>query len=171
LTRTGPKPRHSINYWVHALSSSLAKGAASYYGRKFQIVLPEMRILSTLFTDGDLTARDLVSLTAMDKAMVSRVLAGLSRQGHVELLENGDRTRLRSWTLTRSGRAFVARLKPEWIRREAIIQAGLSKSEHALLVRLLERLFWASEELRAEEQKEWRAAAENAPRPRRRKKL
>lgn len=151
VVEKGKRPRHSVNYWVHTLSSSLVKGASAYYGRRFKVTLPEMRILSTLHSHGDMPARDLVKLLAMDKGMVSRVLAQLTASGRVELLDAGQRARLRRWTLTPAGRAFVSELQPVWLEREARIQAGLSKSEHDQLVDMLERLFWASEKVRAEE--------------------
>jgi DNA-binding MarR family transcriptional regulator len=153
VVEKGNRPTHSVNYWVHALSSSLVKGATAYYGRHFDVTLPEMRILSTLHSHGDMPARDLVRLLAMDKAMVSRVLAQLSERGRVELLDGGRRSRLRRWTLTPSGRTFVSELQPVWLEREARIQAGLTKAEHDQLVDMLERLFWASENVRAEEKK------------------
>jgi DNA-binding MarR family transcriptional regulator len=149
---SGKRPRHSVNYWVHTLASSLVKGATAYYGRRFDITLPEMRILSTLHSHGDMPARDLVKLLAMDKGMVSRVLAQLAASGRVELLDGGQRARLRRWTLTPSGRAFVSQLQPVWLEREARIQAGLTSAEHDQLVDMLERLFWASEKVRADEQ-------------------
>ena len=155
----GKRTHHSVNYWVHTLSSSLVKGASLYYGRRFNVTLPEMRILSTLHSHGDMPARDLVTLLAMDKGMVSRVLAQLTASGRVELLDGGQRSRLRRWTLTPAGRAFVSELQPVWQEREARIQAGLSGAEHDRLVDMLERLFWASEKVRAEEKKALRTGS------------
>jgi DNA-binding MarR family transcriptional regulator len=157
------RPKHSVNYWVHALSSSLVKGASAYYGRRFNVTLPEMRILSTLYSHGDMPARDLVRLLAMDKGMVSRVLSQLTASGRLKLLDGGQRTRLRRCTLTPAGRTFVKELQPVWQEREARIQAGLSRAEHDLLVDMLERLFWASEEVRAEEKKLQRASSSKVP--------
>ena len=161
----GKGTNHSVNYWVHALSSSLVKGASLYYGRRFNVTLPEMRILSTLHSHGDMPARDLVKLLAMDKGMVSRVLSQLTASGRVELLDGGQRSRLRRWTLTPAGRAFVSELQPVWQEREARIQAGLTGAEHDRLVDMLERLFWASEEVRAEEKKALRAGSSKAQTP------
>lgn len=155
------QPQKSINYWVHALSSSLAKGAASYYGHYYATGLPQMRILSNLHSNGELTARDLVATTAMDKGLVSRVLAGLKSDGLVAHQDDGSRTRLRRWTLTADGKQFVARLQPEWLRREAIIQASLSEAERRRLTSLLERMFHVSENLRMAERAEMAAAGED----------
>ncbi len=148
---------------MHALSSSLFKGATQFYVARFGVGLPEMRVLSTLDSHGPLAAYQLVARTAMDKALVSRVLAALSRRAYVTAASGATPVAARrcAWTLTRSGQDLVRRLRPMWRRREAIIQAELSGTERELLVDMLQRMFSASEALRAQE------ACELKPAPRR----
>jgi DNA-binding MarR family transcriptional regulator len=146
-----PGQDRSINFRVHTLASSLFKGAMQYYVAHFGVGLPEMRILSNLSREGSLAAHQIVALTAMDKALVSRVLTGLNRRGYISSSSRKSDPRRRTWVLSRSGRDLVKRLRPEWRRREQIIQAGLSDAERSLLADLLDRLFAASERLRAEE--------------------
>lgn len=143
----------SINYRVYALASSLSKGAMRFYLAKFGLALPEMRLLSTLGSRRRLSSLELVRLTAMDKGLVSRVLAGLAERGYVEQIPSAAGSSRRAWKLTRTGAALVARLQPVWQEREAKLQADLSAQERKLLLRLLDRLFDASEKLRAEEAK------------------
>jgi len=141
----------SINFRVHTLASSLFKGATQYYGAHFGVGLPEMRVLSNLGSEGPLAAHQIVALTAMDKALVSRVLTTLSRRRYVTSASPKTDPRRRTWELTRAGQDLVRQLRPEWKRREAIIQAGLSETERHLLADMLERMLVASERLRAEE--------------------
>lgn len=141
----------SINFRVHTLASSLFKGATQYYGARFGVGLPEMRVLSNLGSEGPLAAHQIVALTAMDKALVSRVLTMLNRRQLVRSSARKSDPRRRTWQLTPAGRDLVDRLRPEWRRREAIIQAGLSDDERALLSDLLDRLFLTSETLRVDE--------------------
>jgi DNA-binding MarR family transcriptional regulator len=141
----------SINFRVHALASSLFKGATQYYGASFKVSLPEMRILSSLGRERKLAAYRLVELTAMDKGLVSRVLRALVRRGLIASSAPTIDPRRRVWQLSRSGIELVKRLRPEWRRRESIIQAELSKSERMVLAKLLDRMFVASEKLRSEE--------------------
>lgn len=165
-SRREPK---SINFRLHTLASSLFKGAAQYYGAHFGIGLPEMRILSNLGGEGPLPAHQLVAITAMDKALVSRVLTTLSQRGL--LIASASRTdpRRRTWRLSAAGRELVRKLQPEWKRREAIIQAGLSKREQSVLGNLLDRMLAASEQLRAEEARQLRAKKAAFPRPKARR--
>ena len=143
----------SINYRVYALASSLSKGAMRFYLAKFGLALPEMRLLSTLGSRRRLSSLELIKLTAMDKGLVSRVLNGLRQRGWVEQVPSTEGSNRRVWKLTRTGAALVARLQPVWRERESRLQSDLTPQEHELLSRLLERLFQASERLRAEEAK------------------
>jgi len=150
----------SINFRIHTLASSLFKGATQYYGAHFGVGLPEMRVLSNLGSEGRLAAHRIVELTAMDKALVSRVLTVLSRRGYLVSSSPRSDPRRRTWQLSRAGQDLVKRLRPEWQRREAIIQAGLSAAEREVLADLLDRLLLASETLRAEEATQVQAARE-----------
>jgi DNA-binding MarR family transcriptional regulator len=145
------RQNESINYRVYALASSLSKGAMRFYLTKFGLALPEMRLLSTLGSHRRLSSHEFVTLTAMDKGLVSRVLSRLAERGCVEQVRSAAGARHRIWKLTRDGAALVARMRPVWQERESRLQSGLSAQERKLLLRLLDRLFQASEKLRAEE--------------------
>jgi len=152
----------SINFRIHALASSLFKGASQYYGVHFNVGLPEMRVLSNLSREGQLAAHRIVELTAMDKGLVSRVLRNLVRRGLITSSAPKSDPRRRTWQLSRRGVDLVKRLQPEWRRREAIIQADLSNSEREVLATLLDRLFVASENLREDETRQLRPASRAA---------
>jgi DNA-binding MarR family transcriptional regulator len=152
----------SINYRVYALASSLSKGAMRFYLAKFGLALPEMRLLSTLGSRRRLSSLELVKLTAMDKGLVSRVLNGLVERGWVEQVPSAIGSNRRIWKLTKTGAALVARLQPVWRERENRLQSDLTPRERKLLLRLLERLFQASERLRAEEAKTLPRAGRNS---------
>jgi DNA-binding MarR family transcriptional regulator len=145
------RQNQSINYRIYALASSLSKGAMRFYQAKFGIALPEMRLLSTLGSHRRLSSLELVKLTAMDKGLVSRVLAGLAKRNLVQDVPAAAGSSRRIWKLTAAGSALVTRLRPVWQEREGRLQTDLSPKEHKLLLRLLETLFHASEKLRAEE--------------------
>jgi DNA-binding MarR family transcriptional regulator len=157
--------QRSINFRVHALASSLFKGASQYYGAYYDVSLPEMRVLSNLGREGELAAYRIVELTVMDKALVSRVLRSLARRGLIASTAPKSDPRRRSWRLSQAGKDMVKRLRPEWRRREAIIQDGLSKSERAILTKLLDRLFIASEKLREAEAEQIQGRRKAAARP------
>jgi DNA-binding MarR family transcriptional regulator len=159
------RENRSINYRVYALASSLSKGAMRFYLARFGIALPEMRLLSTLGSRRRLSSLELVKLTAMDKGLVSRVLNRLAGRGWVDHVASAAGGNRRVWKLTRSGAAVVARLQPVWQERESRLQADLTAQEREVLLQLLERLFHASERLRADEAKTMpRTSRRSAPR-------
>ena len=119
------RQNQSINYRVYALASSLSKGAMRFYQAKFGIALPEMRLLSTLGSHRRLSSLELVKLTAMDKGLVSRVLAGLAKRNLVQDVPAAAGSSRRVWKLTAAGSALVARLRPVWQEREGRLQADL----------------------------------------------
>ncbi len=164
--QSGPRQGKSINFRVHALASSLFKGAQQFYGTRFGVGIPEMRILSNLGAEGPLTATHLVALTAMDKGLLSRILNTLHARGLVEASAPASDLRRRTWSLSRSGKQMVENLRPIWQQREAVIQAGLSEAERGLLADLLERLFVASEDLRFREAEDLKTARTRKARPR-----
>jgi DNA-binding MarR family transcriptional regulator len=153
------KSRKSINFRVHALASSLFKGAQQYYGSRFGVGIPEMRILSNLGSEGPLSATQLVTLTAMDKGLLSRILTALHARGLVQATAPASDPRRRTWTLSDLGNQMVETLRPVWRQREALIQAGLSEAEREHLEEMLERLFLASEALRKREASDRRDGA------------
>jgi len=157
----------SFDLRVHALASSLFKGSQQFYGARFGLGVPEMRILSNLDREGALTPGELVSVTAMDKALVSRLLAAMARDGLIAATA-GPSPKRRRWALSSAGERLVRRLRPLWRRREALVLVGLSAGQRRLLARLLQRLFAASEKLRLAEAHQLKA--EQARTTRRRKR-
>lgn len=158
----------SFDLRVHALASSLFKGSQQFYGARFGLGVPEMRILSNLGREGALTPGELVSATAMDKALVSRLLAAMARRGFIAATA-GPSPKRRRWALSRAGERLVRRLRPLWRRREAAVLAGLSAGQRRLLTRLLERLFAASEKLRLDDARQLKAARGRTMRQRKRR--
>lgn len=163
--------RKSINFRIYALASSLFKSAHQFYGARFGIGVPEMRILSNLDSEGPTTASQLVVLTAMDKALVSRILTALSGRGLLQSSAPPSDPRRRTWALSRSGRLLVAELRPMWKRREAVLQSSLSVEEHLQLENMLERLFVAAEALRLQESAAIKNELKRAPRKPRKRPL
>lgn len=140
----------SINFIVQALASSLFKGAQRFYGSWIGLSVPEMRIISSLDSHGPMAATELAAFTAMDKALVSRLVASLKKRGIITAVLASPPHRC-VWELRRPGRELVSRMRPIWRRREALLLAKLSETERKLARILLDRLFQASEELRIAE--------------------
>lgn len=71
------------------------------------------------------TVSALAESLVLEQSSLSRNLAVLERLGHVKLVAGAEDRRERAVTLTRSGRAILAKGYPVWKRAQAAIAASL----------------------------------------------
>ncbi len=164
--------RHKIQdstlYRIHRLARSLFKASTNYYVPRFGLGVPEMRVLWVISDNAPLASSAVVDIAAMDKALVSRVMQRLVRNGYVtDSLDPRDQ-RKRVWTLTRAGQAMVEKLAVVRQARQARVLGCITARERKQLNDLLDRIFLASESLRADEAAELQDRR-GTPTPRRRK--
>jgi len=147
--------RHKIQdstlYRIHRLARSLFKAATNYYVPRFALGVPEMRVLWVISDNAPLTSSEVVDIAAMDKALVSRVMQRLVNAGYVADAVDPADQRKRVWTLTEAGREVVEELALRRQARQARMLACITARERKLLNEMLDRLFVASESLRADE--------------------
>jgi DNA-binding MarR family transcriptional regulator len=147
--------RHRIQdstlYRIHRLARSLFKASTNYYVPRFALGVPEMRVLWVISDNAPLASSEVVDIAAMDKALVSRVMQRLVKSGYVtDSLDPKDH-RKRVWTLTKAGHAVVQKLAVVRQARQARVLGCVTVRERKLLNEMLDRLFLASESLRADE--------------------
>lgn len=148
--------RHSTVFRINRLSSSLGRAAMKFYSQRFDLGVPYVRLIYTIGDHGSLASKEIVEITAMDKALVSRVLSDMTRRGLVK--STGENARNRSWALTNSGLQFVATLNPVRQSRQEKLLADFSNDDLRELNKLLDRLFQSSERLRLKEEEDLRSS-------------
>lgn len=129
-----------VPYRLSVLSNTVSAGIARLYHRRFNLSIPEWRVMAVLGRYPDLSAGEVAERTAMDKVAVSRAVARLLEGGRVERqLASSDRRRsiLR---LSSSGRAVYRKVVPLALALETALLEVLNDEERALLDDLLERL-------------------------------
>jgi DNA-binding MarR family transcriptional regulator len=129
----------------------------------FGLGLPHVRVIYTLADHKALTSKDLVQITAMDKALASRILSDLSAQGAVEMDTTGPLVRRRPWRLTAKGAELAAAMEPVRVKRQTKLMEEFSDAEALELNNLLDRLFQSSERLGLDEERA--RSAKRAKRP------
>lgn len=102
------------------------------------------------------TVTKLADDLVLEQSSLSRNLAVLERLGYVRLVPGADR-RERIVTLTRSGRAALARGFPVWKRAQNALAAALSASDLDAHLRVLRRMTKAAQGLRPSKGRESRA--------------
>ena len=126
-----------LPYRLAVLSADVSRGLSQIYARKFQLSIPEWRIIANLGRFGPLNAGDLAERSSLDKPKVTRALQKLEARNLVQrAIEARDRRQVRL-TLTRRGRSLlsdIAKLALDWERQ---LLAGLSADDRAALNRIV----------------------------------
>ncbi len=131
---------HFIPYRFSILAKRLSDTFAREYADRFDLTIPQWRVMAVLGPDGEMPATGVCERTLMDKVTVSRAVARLVASGRVR--RRIDKTDRRSslLRLTAKGRATYAKIVPLARGYEARLLAGLSPRDRALLDRLLLRM-------------------------------
>ncbi len=118
------------------LANKLSRGASAVYRRHFDVGINDWRVIAQLAVEPRISAARICLVVGLDKAVVSRSLAGLEARG---LVAGGDAKRRRV-VLTPAGRALHDRLILVALERERRLLACLTAAERETLIDLLGRL-------------------------------
>lgn len=155
-----------LPYRVNRLATRVSKALASVYQERFDLSVPQWRVLATLagapgrqggrdreYGAGPAgeggaaagacappTARDLAALTGLDKVSVSRALAGLVERGLVQRQPHQSDARSSTLRLSRRGRQLFRRIAPLALAWESAWLEPLTPGERAQFLKLLAKL-------------------------------
>jgi DNA-binding MarR family transcriptional regulator len=129
-----------VPYRLSVLSNTVSRAIARIYAERFDLTIPEWRVMAQLGRHGRLTASDIVGLTAMDKVRVSRAVARLLASARIAADADAADRRRQHLTLTAAGRRIYREIVPLALKREALLLDVLDASEKAVLDRLLAKL-------------------------------
>lgn len=129
-----------LPYRISVLANTISTTLAGAYSQQFDLRIPEWRVLATLGSHPDLSAREVARRTAMDKVAVSRAVSSLIDKGRVaSRIDTGDRRRT-LLRLSPEGEALLARIVPLAHAYESKLLETLTRAERRQLERLLEIL-------------------------------
>ncbi len=135
---------HFLPYRLSVLSNIVSRRIAKFYEERFQLTIPEWRVMAVLGRFPGLTAADVTERTAMDKVQVSRAVARLQTTRRVEQRAvEGDR-RARHLFLTEEGHHVYVEIVPLALGYELKVTATLSAAERGQLDRLFDKLLAAA---------------------------
>jgi DNA-binding MarR family transcriptional regulator len=131
---------HFLPYRLSVLSNKASDAIARHYSDRFELSIPEWRVMAVLGQTPGLSARDVATRTAMDKVQVSRAVANLVTRRRVQ--RDGDEAdgRVTRLSLTPKGRAIYDEIVPLALHLEAVFLAALSPAERETLDRLMDKL-------------------------------
>jgi DNA-binding MarR family transcriptional regulator len=129
-----------LPYRMVDLASRMSRALGAAYGARFDLTIPEWRVVAVLGRFGPLPAGAIAERTSMDKPKVTRALKRLESAGRVTRTADVRDRRSVEIALTPLGLVLfgeVARLALAW---EQELLAGLTSAERADLATTLDRL-------------------------------
>lgn len=129
-----------LPYRLSVLSNRISRAIADGYEEKFQLSLPEWRVMAVLGEETDLSAAQVAERTAMDKVAVSRAVNKLIDSGRLERHFSPEDKRRSVLALSEEGRQIYTEVIPIALSYEGKILDKLSAVEREALRSLLEKL-------------------------------
>ncbi|MDR6936887.1 MULTISPECIES: MarR family winged helix-turn-helix transcriptional regulator [unclassified Luteibacter] len=131
---------HFLPYRLSILSNTVSQGIAAEYVERFQLSMTEWRVMTILARFPEVSAREVVERTAMDKVAVSRAVARLVEAGRVDRgTHDGDKRRS-VLKLSDAGWAIHDEVAPLARAHERELLAKLDEAERVQLDRILDKL-------------------------------
>jgi DNA-binding MarR family transcriptional regulator len=130
----------SISYLIGAISNLLSISGSRFYRQQFGIGLSQWRLMWVLGIEPIMTARRASQIMGLDKAAVSRAVAGLERRGLLQITLDPTDNRQRLMTLSPAGRALYRRIIVVSRERQQRLLAPFSTKDRRQLATLLRRL-------------------------------
>ena len=101
-----------LPFQLSRLAHEVSQRLASTYSQKFDIDIPQWRVLATLSAKEPCTAQNVVSSTRTHKSTISRAVSCLMESGWIERVPSNDDGRERLLRLTAIGRDKFEKLVP-----------------------------------------------------------
>lgn len=129
-----------LPYRLSVLSNRISRSIADGYEERFQLTLPEWRVMAVIGEEPNLSAGQVADRTAMDKVAVSRAVNKLLEAGRLERQFADDDRRRSVLTLSKTGKDTYRDVKPIALGYESKLLEHFSESEKSQLDALLDKL-------------------------------
>ncbi|MEM6275608.1 MAG: MarR family transcriptional regulator [Pseudomonadota bacterium] len=118
-----------VSYRISRLHGRLNAQAARILSATAGISLSQWRILVMIDAETEISASEIVRLTKIDKAMVSRAIKSLSEAGLVKVVVSKTDQRLHKVRMTDSGRERFMHALPRMLERQKGLVNELDEAE------------------------------------------
>ena len=129
-----------LPYRLSVLSNTVSTAIANRYTERFDLRIPEWRVLAVLGMQPGLSAADVAARTAMDAVAVSRAVTRLLKQGRLERRYTSQDRRRSELRLSVQGQRVYEEIVPIARAYERTLLDGLDVTQRLELDRLLQRL-------------------------------
>lgn len=129
-----------IPYQLAVIANRISQAVGRLFEDRFNLQIPEWRILMVLHFHGKMPFNEIVERTSMDKARVSRAHRRLADLKLVKIWGSEDDRRIKSFSLTPLGKKMCIEILPHALGTEAWLLDGWTKKELADFRILLNKL-------------------------------
>lgn len=136
-----------LPYRLSVLSNTVSGTIARHYAERFDLSMPEWRVMCILAMEKNVPASAIAQQTRMDKVQVSRAMARLDKKGLVTRTIDASDRRRQDLSMTDAGWAIYRDVAPVAAAVERHLFDSLSAPEQAQLTRLLARLQRAADNI------------------------
>ena len=144
IARPNAEPALELSTFVPFRLNRLAAGASQFlaatYAERFDLDIPQWRVMATVGSRHGCTAQHIADSTRMHKTRVSRAVAELEARDLIERVASEQDRRERQVRLTRAGRRLYAELVPLALEREQALLQCLEAGQLAGFIMGLEVL-------------------------------
>ncbi len=129
-----------LPYRLSIVTNRISASFARLYSEKFDLSIPEWRVMAVLGQQPGLSADEVCSETEMDKVPVSRAVSKLLDKGLLRREFSGRDRRRSILCLSEAGYGMYAQIVPLALSYEAELKAVLTPREQSQLEKLLDKL-------------------------------
>jgi DNA-binding MarR family transcriptional regulator len=129
-----------LPYQLSVTSNRISAHLARIYADRFDLTIPEWRIMAIIGRFPELSANEVAARSAMDKVQVSRAVANLIRKSLLDRKTAADDRRRSALSLSEAGVEIYWQIVPEAQRYERELLATLTPEERTVLSSALNRL-------------------------------
>lgn len=141
------KLRQFLPYKLSVLSSLISRDIAQKYQQRFDLSIPEWRLMAVLGEFSKLSPGQAAQLTTMDKVAVSRAVSKLVKTGRLRKIQDVRDKRCTLLTLSSRGYRVYKRVVPLALSYEAALLSKIDKKHRIFLDEVLVRLAKARQEV------------------------
>lgn len=129
-----------IPYRVVSLGKQISDSLAKIYSEEFDLSVAEWRVLASLAELPAQTARDIGTLTSMDKVKMSRAVKLLDDKAYLLKKKNPNDNRASYLSLSAKGMRLYRDIAPRALAWEQELISVLQPAEHEVFMAVMDKL-------------------------------
>ena len=127
-------------YFLATITATLSARSSARFRADLGVGVSDWRVIASLAQHPGATASQMVEVVALDKAAISRALAGLSARNLVDAIPGERDPRRKLWFLTEPGWSLHDALLDRALQQEEILTRGISPTELEACLDVLRRM-------------------------------